>query len=253
MYNGGYSVTSIVEFIAAEGRNSSLRDPCFLQAYSAKVASMIDWQTIEGPEEQRLFNFGQQDSREEIGASLLIVNDPKRLAATEECIRIYSRYRKAASGRGFVVGLTGGHRKIRDSFASGASIMWQNETSPLLVLKYLSRPGVTRFAGGSGDLQVIPYTMMCSAGLINQAACARVGPATVKHAYSQEALGKTAGLRAQLEEKFGRDRIAAIAESDADLQVKVAERARQLRTNPTMFVPKAYREVVEWLAAEASR
>ena len=49
------------------------------------------------------------------------------------------------------------------------------------------------------------------------------------------------------------NQLAAIAESDADLQVKVAERARQLRTNPTMFVPKAYREVVEWLAAEASR
>ena len=214
---------------------------------------MIDWQVIEGSDKERVFDFEQQESRDEIGKSLLIVNDPKRLAATEECIRVYHRYRIATTGRGFIVGATGGHRKIRDSFASGASIMWENQTSPVAVLKYLSRPGATRFAGGSGDLQNIPYTMMCSASMINQAACARVSVASVKHAYSQDALGRTAGLRDRLEAKFGRERIAAIAASDSDLEVKVAERARQLRTNPTMFVPKAYREVVEWLASEASK
>lgn len=218
----------------------------------------IDWQKIAAGRAADGFDFGAKRTDKEITelATKLASTRawPEQRQALVEIVRVYCEYRKEATGKSFGISMTSpGHRKMLESAKAAAAHMLTIGTSPIHVLKYISRPGGTSWANNNADMSFVPWNMYTSVRMIDSAAAwSAPGSQVVKqtHAFDQTAVATHDGdaLRRKLEAKFGKAAIDAITTSDGDLIQKVAMRAEALRKTPSLFLPPAYREIIRWLA-----
>ncbi len=219
----------------------------------------IDWDAITSARPEDGFDFtAERDAKtlEELSKKLSSSRKwPEQTAAIKEIARVYCAYRMAATGRGFGFTSAPAHRKMLDAAGAAAAHMITVGTTPEHVLKYLSRPGGTKWCGPGGrDLSFVPWNMYVSVKMIDGAASwSAPGSQVVKQTHSFDASAVStkngAALRRKLEAKFGKDRIDALTSDDGELVQKVALRAEALRRQPGLFLPPAYREIVTWLAS----
>lgn len=223
----------------------------------------FDWEAIEKgtAEYPCLFDFyATGDARQKVFTLLdRKESDSERKAmlelAVEEMIRVYCAYRKAKQGRGFGLGKSPAHEKMRQAGREAAAHMLDKSVGPADVLFKMNAPQAPAFLQ---ELDVIPWHLFCSGKFIdctNRRTAKRRTTASqsdkpITHSYSRPLEKASVNLRSVLVTRFGKEAIDDIATDDGNLFVKVEARARELSKNPRLFVPAKYKHIVQWYMQE---
>lgn len=235
----------------------------------------IDWTEIERGSEKHpcLFDFYAKGAERAAQLALLDGDDsPARREmldkALSEIVRAYCAFRMAKENRGF--GLVGKGDRVEKMRASGRACAEQlidKGIGPADVLYRLAQPGALAFT--KSHMTIPPWVIFTSVKIVDstgrrpksKADKAKIEAAgapaksqgAVTHSFSKPSERASSNLRSVLEDKFGKATIDAIDLDDGQLFIKVESRARELKQNPRLFVPKAYAHIVKWYMQEHVR
>lgn len=234
----------------------------------------VDWTKIEQGSEEHpcLFDFYAKGEARKAQLALLDSDDSPARAemidkALSEIVRVYCAFRMAKENRGF--GLQGRGDRVEKMRATGRACAEQlidKGIGPADVLYRLAQPGALSFT--KSHMTIPPWVIFTSVKIVDstgrrpkskadkakiEATGSPAKTGAVTHSFSKPAERASENLRSVLEAKFGKEAIDAIDTDDGQLFIKVESRARELKQNPRLFVPKAYLHIVKWYMQEHVR